>query len=156
MKSHIKFTLLGLLLTLSGSCSQPPELKSVPKDSGDATGTRVEDPDPEIGDPILPTPTPTPAPVGDVVIQDPLPPIKTPKPVIPKPVPEPEVSKEGDGDFPIGPKYTKDPQMNIRDNIAKGKVQQFSMKSSDSKIYKGTETDKGLTTPQAFTRDARI
>lgn len=149
MKSHFKFTSLGLLVTLSGSCSQPPELKSAHKDSGNANGTKVGNLDPEVGDPILPTPTPTP--VGNVVIKDPVPPIKTPEPV-----PEPEVSKEGDGDFPIGPQYTKDPQMNIRDNIAKGKVQQFSMKSSDSKIYKGTETDQGLTKPQAFTRDAWI
>ena len=44
---------------------------------------------------------------------------------------------EGDGDFILGPDYTKAPEMSRADNVPKGDIQQFTMQSTDSKIYPG-------------------
>ena len=50
----------------------------------------------------------------------------------------PEVSSEGDGDVTVGPTYTKDP--NLTDlGKPKGKRFTFTMKSSDSAIFKGMD-----------------
>ncbi len=49
----------------------------------------------------------------------------------------PAVSSEGDGDVVIGPDYTKAPEMNGRNDGNKGATHDFTMKSSDSKIYPG-------------------
>jgi enterochelin esterase-like enzyme len=48
------------------------------------------------------------------------------------------VSKEGDGDFIIGPDYTPDPDNAPKDGVPKGTTNtQFELKSSDSKVYPG-------------------
>ena len=47
------------------------------------------------------------------------------------------ISSEGDGDFKIGPDYTPDPEMTPKDGVPKGATLDFTMKSSDSKIYHG-------------------
>jgi enterochelin esterase family protein len=47
------------------------------------------------------------------------------------------VSKEGDGDFIIGPDYTPDPANAPKDGVPKGTTQNFELKSSDSKVYPG-------------------
>ncbi len=50
----------------------------------------------------------------------------------------PDVSPEGDGDFEVGPTYTKDPD--LQDNGApKGKKFSFSMSSASSAIFKGDD-----------------
>ena len=50
----------------------------------------------------------------------------------------PDVSPEGDGDFEIGPNYTKDPNLNDQQKT-KGKKFSFSMSSANSAIYKGDD-----------------
>jgi enterochelin esterase family protein len=51
----------------------------------------------------------------------------------------PDVSPEGDGDIMVGPNYMKDP--NLTDlGKTKGKKFSFTMKSSDSMIFKGDDT----------------
>ena len=50
----------------------------------------------------------------------------------------PEVSSEGDGDIMVGPTYTKDPNLTDLKN-PKGKRFTFTMKSSDSAIFKGMD-----------------
>jgi len=47
------------------------------------------------------------------------------------------VSSDGDGDFVIGPTYTKAPEMTRKDSAPKGVVHEFKMRSTDSKIYPG-------------------
>jgi enterochelin esterase-like enzyme len=50
----------------------------------------------------------------------------------------PDVSPEGDGDFEVGPTYTKDP--NLTDlGKPRGKKFSFSMSSADSAIFKGDD-----------------
>lgn len=49
------------------------------------------------------------------------------------------ISSEGDGDFIIGPDYTKAPEMNAKDGVAKGDVKEFKMLSADSKLYPGIQ-----------------
>jgi enterochelin esterase-like enzyme len=43
----------------------------------------------------------------------------------------------GDGDFMIGPTYADAPELTANPNVAHGKLNMFTMKSSDSKIYPG-------------------
>ncbi len=43
----------------------------------------------------------------------------------------------GDGDFVIGPPYAAAPELTLRDDVPKGTVSQFTMNSTDSKIYPG-------------------
>ncbi len=51
---------------------------------------------------------------------------------------EPDVSPEGDGDIMVGPDYTTDP--NLKDQgKPKGKKFSFTLKSSDSLIFKGDD-----------------
>jgi iron(III)-enterobactin esterase len=50
----------------------------------------------------------------------------------------PEVSAEGDGDITVGPTYMKDPNLTDLKN-PKGKRFTFTMKSSDSAIFKGMD-----------------
>lgn len=54
---------------------------------------------------------------------------------------------EGDGDFTVGPTYTKSPDLTSKGG---GKNFNFSMKSADSMIFDGLDTT--LNNPQAFTR----
>jgi enterochelin esterase-like enzyme len=51
----------------------------------------------------------------------------------------PDVSPEGDGDVMVGPNYMTDPLLKDQGK-AKGKKFSFSMKSSDSQIFKGTDS----------------
>ncbi len=51
----------------------------------------------------------------------------------------PDVSPEGDGDSEIGPTYTVDPDL-MDSGKTKGKKFTFTMKSSDSKIFKGDDS----------------
>lgn len=55
---------------------------------------------------------------------------------------------KGDGDYVIGPSYTKAPEMVVAAGTPRGKVYKFSMKSTDSKIF------PGVTGP--YTRDAWV
>ena len=42
-----------------------------------------------------------------------------------------------DGDFRIGPSYTKAPELLVKDGVPKGTVHEFTMASQDGKIYPG-------------------
>jgi enterochelin esterase-like enzyme len=44
---------------------------------------------------------------------------------------------EGDGDFMIGPTYADAPELTANPSVPHGKLNMFTMKSSDSKIYPG-------------------
>jgi len=44
---------------------------------------------------------------------------------------------EGDGDFVLGPEYTKAPEMSRKEGVPKGDIHQFTMQSTESKIYPG-------------------
>jgi iron(III)-enterobactin esterase len=44
---------------------------------------------------------------------------------------------EGDGDFILGPDYAKAPEMSRADNVPKGDIKEFTMQSTESKIYPG-------------------
>lgn len=44
---------------------------------------------------------------------------------------------EGDGDFVLGPEYTKAPEMTRKDGVPKGDIHQFTMQSTESRIYPG-------------------
>lgn len=55
---------------------------------------------------------------------------------------------EGDGDFVVGPTYTKSPDLTAK--APGGKTFNFTMNSADSKIYTGLDTT--LNAPKAFTR----
>lgn len=50
----------------------------------------------------------------------------------------PDVSPEGDGDFEVGPTYTKDPNLTDQQKT-KGKKFSFSMSSANSAIFKGDD-----------------
>jgi iron(III)-enterobactin esterase len=52
-------------------------------------------------------------------------------------VPKPDV----DGDFIIGPTHKAAPEMAVREGVPHGVVHEFTMKSSDSKIYPGIARD---------------
>jgi iron(III)-enterobactin esterase len=45
-------------------------------------------------------------------------------------------------DFTIGPDYADAPEMKVKDGVPKGKLHDFTMKSEDSKIYKGIAKGK--------------
>ena len=40
-------------------------------------------------------------------------------------------------EFTVGPDYTDAPELKVKDGVPKGKIHDFTMKSEDSKIYKG-------------------
>ena len=50
----------------------------------------------------------------------------------------PYASGKGDGDYSIGPNYTPAPEQTAREGVPHGKVVHFTMESSDSKFYPGT------------------
>jgi enterochelin esterase-like enzyme len=60
---------------------------------------------------------------------------------------------EGDGDIVVGPTYKDSPDLNDA-NVPKGKIYQFTMKSSDSAIFTGF--DSTLTNTRSFTRTVRV
>ncbi|MBC7533480.1 MAG: hypothetical protein H7318_18065 [Oligoflexus sp.] len=47
---------------------------------------------------------------------------------------------EGDGDFVIGPTYIAAEDTQVKANVAKGLIRPFTMKSVDSKIYRGQDS----------------
>lgn len=47
-----------------------------------------------------------------------------------------------DGDFTIGPTYVDAPELTIKDGVPKGTLHEFTMNSTDSKIYPGIAKDK--------------
>jgi len=60
---------------------------------------------------------------------------------------------EGDGDFTVGPTYTKQSDLTSKGAPA-GKSFSFTMQSADSKIYTGLDTT--LTSPKAFSRSINV
>lgn len=60
---------------------------------------------------------------------------------------------DGDGDFTVGPTYTKQSDLTSKGAPA-GKSFSFTMQSSDSKIYTGLDTT--LTSPKAFSRSINV
>jgi enterochelin esterase-like enzyme len=54
----------------------------------------------------------------------------------------------GDGDYIIRPPYANAPELTPRDNVPKGMVYEFTMDSTDSKIYPGiSKTAPGMVVP---------
>src|SRR5688572_11807201 len=45
------------------------------------------------------------------------------------------------GDFVIGPEYRRQPELDVVEGVPQGTVQQFTMKSADSKFYPGIARD---------------
>jgi len=45
--------------------------------------------------------------------------------------------KAGDGDYTIAPPYSNAPELTVRPDVPKGKIYDFTMDSTDSKIYPG-------------------
>lgn len=50
-------------------------------------------------------------------------------------------------EFTIGPDYADAPETKAQDGVPKGKIEEFTMESKDSKIYKGIAKDKKGTVP---------
>lgn len=50
-------------------------------------------------------------------------------------------------EFTIGPDYADAPETKAQDGVSKGKIEEFTMDSKDSKIYKGIAKDKKGTVP---------
>jgi enterochelin esterase-like enzyme len=74
------------------------------------------------------TPSPTPSPTPGAT------PTPTPQPT-PPPVLDP--GTQDDGDRVNGPNFMRSPDLNARANVPKGTIIQFTMKSSESKIFPG-------------------
>jgi enterochelin esterase-like enzyme len=54
-----------------------------------------------------------------------------------------------DGDFLIGPDYLPPPELEVKEGVPQGKVQQFTMDSKDSKFYPGIARDAfGIVDPK--------
>jgi iron(III)-enterobactin esterase len=60
---------------------------------------------------------------------------------------------EGDGDFTVGPNYTRSPDLAMKD-VPGSRVFGFTLASGDSKIFTGTDAE--LNPPMAFTRSIRV
>ncbi|HTZ72477.1 MAG TPA: alpha/beta hydrolase-fold protein [Candidatus Aquilonibacter sp.] len=61
-----------------------------------------------------------------------------------KELPDGEVPPpDADGNFIIGPTHTPAPEMTVRDGVPHGAVYNFTMSSTDSKIYPGIARDPG-------------
>lgn len=61
---------------------------------------------------------------------------------------------QGDGDIVLGPTYTKSPDVSLKSGVMAGKNFSFTMKSSASMFYKGTDTT--LNNPMAFERTITV
>src|SRR4051794_965205 len=57
--------------------------------------------------------------------------MKPPEPVVADP------GTEGNGDFTVGPEYTNHADFAVKENAAKGTVKEFTISSSESKLYPG-------------------
>jgi enterochelin esterase-like enzyme len=47
------------------------------------------------------------------------------------------LSPEVDGEFTIGPDYTRAPELTVKEGVPKGSIHELTMKSEDSKLYPG-------------------
>ena len=54
---------------------------------------------------------------------------------------------DADGDFIIGPNYTNAPELTVREDVPRGTLHVFTMKSEDSKIYPGIAKNQPGTVP---------
>lgn len=54
---------------------------------------------------------------------------------------------EDDVEFIIGPKYADAPELSVKDDVPKGEIHEFTMKSEDSRIYKGIAKNQKGTVP---------
>ncbi|MBC7660995.1 MAG: hypothetical protein H7249_14960 [Chitinophagaceae bacterium] len=148
---YLAIGLFGILI----ACSDAPKYTY----AGSTTGVQ----DSTVGDVTPPDPLPSQTDGVSPMATSPSPVVKPPSPSVATapsaPAPAPViavVSSEGDGDFPIGPTFTRDPLMDAQASVDKGKLSSFKMDSKDSKVYVGTETDRGLTSPKLFSRDGWI
>jgi iron(III)-enterobactin esterase len=67
--------------------------------------------------------------------------------------PSTDPGTEGDGDFIVGPNYTRSPDL-AATNAPRSRVFNITLNSRDSKIFQGT--DQQLNPPMAFTRSVRV
>ena len=67
----------------------------------------------------------------------------------------PAVSPEGDGDFEVGPTYTKDPNLTDQGK-PKGKKFSFSMSSANSTVFKGDDVTLKAPAKQAWNRNISV
>jgi hypothetical protein len=56
-------------------------------------------------------------------------------------IPSGNAPADTNGDFVIGPNYSPPPELTVSDAVPQGSVQQFTMKSGDSKFYPGIARD---------------
>src|SRR6476659_1120530 len=62
--------------------------------------------------------------------------------------PQPQPSPLADGEFTIRPPFANSPDLIFRNDVPHGAVHRFTMKSADSKIYKGISRDQpGVVVP---------
>lgn len=78
--------------------------------------------------------------------------VTTSEPAAPAPQPN-DPGTEGDGDFVVGPSYTRSPDLDTRD-VPRSRVFGFTLDSQDSQIFTGE--DAQLNPPMAFTRSIRV
>ena len=58
-------------------------------------------------------------------------------PLLPTPALTPPPTPDKDGHFVIGSPYAPAPELTVKDGVPKGAVHEFTMESTDSKIYPG-------------------
>ncbi|HZO54695.1 MAG TPA: alpha/beta hydrolase-fold protein [Bryobacteraceae bacterium] len=96
---------------------------------------------------VVPAQTPAPAPGTDARPRRPPPPTRdphTPGYVAAKELPDGEVpSPKEDGNFILGPTHNPAPEMTVREGVPQGEVIEFTMESTDSKIYPGIAREPG-------------
>jgi enterochelin esterase-like enzyme len=93
------------------------------------------------------TPVPTPAPTAAARPPRPTPPTRdpgTPGYVAAKEMADgANAPSDADGNFILGPTHTPAPEMTVQTGVPQGKVIEFTMSSTDSKIYPGIARDPG-------------
>ena len=67
----------------------------------------------------------------------------------------PDPGSEGDGDFTIGPTYTVSPDL-MPKNVPQGRTFNFTMNSTASAIYPGTDPTLDVANQHSFTRAIRV
>ena len=75
-------------------------------------------------------------------------------PLLPTPPLTARPTPEQNGDFVIGPPYTPAPELALRDGVPKGTVHEFTMVSTDSRIYPGIARNQPGVVP--YTRRAAV
>ncbi|MEI9962488.1 MAG: hypothetical protein WDM76_15625 [Limisphaerales bacterium] len=58
-----------------------------------------------------------------------------------------QLAADADGDFVIGPNYINAPEMKVREGVPKGTIHEFTMDSTNSKIYPGIAKNQAGTVP---------